>query len=489
MSTHYLACDLGAESGRLMIGTLNDGKLSLQELHRFANTPVQSSHGLVWDIERLQSELRTGLSRAGALKLSISSISADSWGVDYVLFDCEEHIIAPTFHYRDTRTKRGVEKVLARIDWPSIFAETGIQFMPINTLFQLASEPLERLEKTRFLLGIGDAFNFYLSGAAKAEESMASTFQCFNPLHFSWSDKLLNVIGVPARVMPEVVSSGTRLGNLKPELVKATGLPEIEVIATCSHDTGAAVAAVPAEGLNWAYLSSGTWSLMGVELDKPILNDSCRDLNFTNELGYGGTIRLLKNIVGLWLIQECRRAWLQEGHDYDYPALTRLAAESAPFTALIDPEDARFLGTGHMPRNIADFCRETGQKTPDSPGAFVRCALESLALQYGRVLKQLEQLTGRRIDRLHIVGGGSKNKLLNQLAANATGVTVYSGPTEATAAGNVLVQALALKHLESLSAARAVVRSSFSLERFEPQNSDAWNSARTRFEMLTTRKN
>jgi rhamnulokinase len=488
MSTHYLACDLGAESGRLMIGTLNDGKLSLRELHRFANTPIQSSEGLLWDVERLQSELRAGLIKAGALKLSISSISTDSWGVDYVLFDCDERIIAPTFHYRDKRTKRGVETVLARVDWPSIFAETGIQFMPINTIYQLASEPLERLEKTRLLLGIGDAFNFYLSGVARAEESMASTFQCFNPLHFSWSKKLLSAIDIPARIMPEVVSSGTRLGQLKPELVKATGLPEIEVIATCSHDTGAAVAAIPAEGSNWAYLSSGTWSLMGVELDKPILNDSCRDSNFTNELGYGSTVRLLKNIVGLWLIQECRRAWLQEGHEYDYPALTELAAESPPFAALIDPEDSRFLQTGNMPQSITDFCLETGQKAPDSPGAFVRCALESLALQYGRVSRQLGQLTGRRIDRIHIVGGGSKNKLLNQLAANATGVTVYAGPAEATAAGNVLLQALALNHLDSLITARAVVRNSFKLETFDPQNHAAWDSARKRFEALCNLK-
>ncbi|MDB6038652.1 MAG: carbohydrate kinase [Verrucomicrobiales bacterium] len=485
MATHYLACDLGAESGRLIMGTLDDGKLSLLEIHRFPNIPLQSSEGLHWNIEGLLSELRTGLKKAGALKLPISSISTDSWGVDYVLFDRNQQLIAPTFHYRDTRTRLGVERTLSRVDWPSIFSETGIQFMPINTLYQLASEPSERLEDAQLLLGIGDAFNFYLSGVARAEESLASTFQCFNPVQSCWSQKLLDAIGVPRRIMPETVASGTRIGHLKPELANPSELPEIEVIATCSHDTGAAVAAIPAEGSNWAYLSSGTWSLMGVELDKPVLSEICRDLNFTNELGYGGTVRLLKNIVGLWLVQECRRAWQHEGHDYDYTTLAQLAADSPSFAALIDPEAPRFLEAGNMARNIADFCQETGQKTPTSHGAIIRCALESLALQYGRILRQLEQLTGQRIDRLHIVGGGSKNKILNQFAANATGVTVFAGPTEATAAGNILVQALALNHLDSLPSARAVVRNSYSMERFDPQDSEAWKVARKQFEALS----
>lgn len=484
MATHYLACDLGAESGRLILGTLDDGKLSLTEIHRFPNIPLRSSDGLHWNIESLLSELRTGLKKAGALELPISSISTDSWGVDYILFDRDQQMIAPTFHYRDTRTSRGVEKTLSRVDWPSIFSETGIQFMPINTLYQLASEPSERLENAKLLLGIGDAFNFYLSGVARAEESLASTFQCFNPVQSSWSQKLLDAIGAPRRIMPETVAPGTRIGHLKPELANASNLPEIEVIATCSHDTGAAVAAIPAEGSNWAYLSSGTWSLMGVELDKPVLSEICRDLNFTNELGYGGSVRLLKNIVGLWLVQECRRAWQQEGHDYDYPALARLAANSPSFAALIDPEDPRFLEAGNMPGKIADFCHETGQEAPPSHGAIIRCALESLALQYGRILRQLERITGQRIDRLHIVGGGSKNKLLNQFAANATGVTVYAGPTEATAAGNILVQALALNHLGSLPSARAVVRNSYAMERFDPRDSAVWSAARKQFETL-----
>ena len=484
MATHYLACDLGAESGRVMLGTLDHHALSLCEVHRFPNVPLETSTGLSWDIESLLTELAVGLKKAGTLGIPVSSISADSWGLDYVLFDCDDQVLAPTFHYRDSRTARGVKTALACIDWPSIFAETGIQFMPVNTLYQLAAEEPERLAKAKLLLGIGDAFNFHLCGVARAEESLASTSQCFNPIRSTWSQDLLDAVNVPRWIMPPTVISGTRLGLLKPHLAEASGLPEIEVIASCSHDTGAAVAAVPTEKGNWAFLSSGTWSLMGVELDEPLLTDACRDLNFTNELGFGDTVRLLKNIVGLWLVQECRRTWQEEGKDFDYATLTQLASEAPPFAALINPEDPRFLETGNMAEKIEKYCRETGQKPPVSPGAFIRCALESLALQYGRVNRQLEQLTGRSIDRLHIVGGGSKNDLLNQFAADATGVTVLAGPTEATAAGNILVQALALGHLSSLAAARQIVRHSSAIKKFEPENARSWAKARKKFEAL-----
>lgn len=484
MRTHYLACDLGAESGRLMLGTLDEGRLTLEELHRFANTPIKVAGSLCWDIAGLFTQLTAGLKLAAARQRPLASVSCDSWGVDYVLFDAEGRLIEPTFHYRDARTARGIENALRRLPWPEIFAETGIQFMPLNTLFQLAAESAERLQRARLILGVGDAFNYWLSGVARWEESLASTTQLYNPIARDWSDRLLSSLGLPRRAFAPIVPAGTRLGRLKDALARDTGLGAIEVVASCSHDTGAAVAAVPATDGAWAYLSSGTWSLMGVEAAQPVITEACREMNFTNEMGFGGSVRLLKNLSGLWLVQECRREWAKAGQDFDYAALTRLAAEAPPFTALINPADPRFLPPDDMPGRLAAFCRETGQPAPATPGAFVRCALESLALLYRHTLKQIEQLLGRRIDRLHVVGGGSKNDLLNQFTANALQIPVLAGPVEATAAGNVLVQAIALGHLPSLAAARAVVQASWPLRTFEPTDAAAWDEAYGRFRAL-----
>ena len=484
MTQRYLACDLGAESGRLMLGSLTDGRLSLEEVHRFSNTPVKTGVSLCWDIARLFAELQTGLKKAGARGQPIASISTDAWGVDYVLLGTDDAILEPTFHYRDPRTARGVAAVKAKVTWEEIFRETGIQFMPLNTIFQLGAETPERLARAQRLLMIGDAFNFFLSGRAVIEESMASTSQLYNPRARAWSQRLLDALALPAQLLPPIVPSGTKLGRLKPELASAASLPLLEVIASCSHDTGAAVAAVPASEGHWAYLSSGTWSLMGVETLSPILSDACRDLNFTNEIGFGGSVRLLKNIIGLWLVQECRRDWAERGQEFDYATLTQLAAEAPPFVSLINPADARFLGPDDMPRKIAAFCQEITQPSPGSPGAFIRCVLESLALLYRRTLAQLEQLTGKKIGRLHIVGGGSRNALLNQFTANALGIPVQAGPAEATATGNLLVQAITLGHVPSLSAARQIVKDSFDTAVFEPQDGTAWDAAAARFEKL-----
>jgi rhamnulokinase len=498
----YLACDLGAESGRLMLGTLADGRLTLKELHRFPNGPVQVGGSLHWDIDRLFDELKAGLRAAGARGVPIASISTDSWGLDYVLLDAAGKLIPPTFCYRDPRTARGVKHTLAQADWPTIFAETGIQFMPINTLFQLAAEDPARLAKARTLLGIGDAFNWFLSGEAVAEVSLASTFQLYNPRTNGWSERLIDALELPRRLFPEIVPSGTILGRLTALAEKETMLMDTLVIAGCSHDTGAAVAAVPAVNTSrttresrfqsghaprtpdWAYISSGTWSLMGVELSEPVLTDACRELNFTNEIGHGHTVRLLKNLIGLWLVQECRRHWAARGDDHDYAALTELAAVAPAFRSLINPADPRFLPPGDMPERIAAYCRETGQPVPETPGAFVRCALESLALLYRRTLLEVQQLTGTNVSTLHIVGGGSQNTLLNQFTANACGVPVIAGPAEATAMGNVLVQALALGHLDSLEAARQIVRTSTRLATFTPQEQPAWDAAFERFRQL-----
>lgn len=528
---HYLACDLGAESGRLMLGRLEGKRLTLQEIHRFPNTPIRAGESLHWNIAALCSELKAGLKKAAALKVPIASISTDSWGLDYVLLDEAGRVMDPTFCYRDPRTAKGVANVQARVDWPTIFAETGIQNMPINTLYQLAAEDLARLQSAKTLLGIGDFFNWFLCGRAAAEVSLASTFQLYNPRTGDWSRRLFDALGLPASVFPPIVPSGTCLGPLLPDVVAETSLSGVEVIASCSHDTGAAVAAVPvsAQITNpkspianplWAYISSGTWSLMGVEIPAPILTDAARELNFTNEIGHGNSVRLLKNIIGLWLVQECRRHWAAQGNELSYAELTRLASEAEPFRSLINPSDARFLPPGDMPGRIVAFCREAGQPVPETPGQFVRCALESLALLYRKTLIEVELLmsastaasdtfapVGTRsrvssdcadqarqgrlgsrpyptITRLHIIGGGSQNTLLNQFTANACGIPVIAGPTEATSIGNILVQAIALGHVASLDDARQIVRDSFPVTHVEPQDSAAWEAAFTSFEKI-----
>jgi rhamnulokinase len=484
MAIHYLACDLGAESGRLMLGTLDGGKVTLEELHRFPNEPLRVNGSLQWNMDALFEELVAGLRKAAARKLPISSFGTDSWGVDYILYDEQGAMMTPVWHYRDRRTARGVENVKRRVDWPTIYAETGIQFMALNTIYQLAAEPPERLAQAKRLLLIGDAFNCYCCGVAANDESLASTTQLYNPRTKAWSKKLLSALGLREDLFAPVVPCGTKLGRFKPELAAKVGLTEVEVIASCSHDTGAAVAAVPASGENWAYLSSGTWSLMGVECPEPVITDLGRDLNFTNEIGYGGSIRLLKNIIGLWLIQECRRDWAKGGKDYDYGMLGELAAQAAPFVSLINPADPRFVSPDDMPAKKAAFCRETAQPVPETPGAFVRCALESLALFYRITLRQLEKLIGKKIERLHIVGGGSRNHLLNQFTANALQIPVIAGPSECTALGNVLLQAIALGHLPSLPAAREVVRNSFEMAMVKPQDAAEWDKAFARFDEL-----
>lgn len=472
-----LAIDLGAESGRVMLGSLPDGKLSLEEVHRFANTPIHVDGALCWDMAALFRGVKEGLRIAAARAVPIASVSTDSWGIDYVLLDEAGSIIEPTFHYRDERTARGVERVRSRLPWPEVFTETGIQFMPMNTIYQLAAESPERLQRTQRVVMIADAVNHFLCGVTCAEETLASTTQLYNPRTRHWSAKLLDKLGLNPGLFPQIVPAGTRLGRLRAELARECGLDQIEVIAGCSHDTGAAVVAVPGEGDDWAYISSGTWSLMGAEISSPLITQQCRELNFTNEIGFGGSVRLLKNIIGLWIVQECRREWLRQGDEFDYVTLMRLAAESPAFVSLIDPTDTRFVAPGGMPAKIAAFCQQTRQPTPDTPGATIRCVLESLALLYRRTLQQLEQLLGRKIRRLHIVGGGSRNELLNQFAANALGVEVFAGPVEATALGNVLVQTIALGDVPSLTAARELVRRSFPLAHYEPREQEPWTAA------------
>ncbi len=495
----YIACDLGAESGRVILGTLQDGRLTLEEMHRFPNGPVLIGGSMRWDVSRIFGELKIGLARAAAhLKATggaaVSSLSVDSWGVDYVLMRSGLAVTRP-YHYRDPRTEAAYAAVRETGLGDKIFSETGIQFMPINTLYQLLAhrqqEPKHLAEADQFLL-IADYFNALFSGVGVAERSLASTTQIYNPVTRQWSAELLSRFGLPDTLFPPLVDSGTVLGPLSSEIAEETGLHGVEVLATCSHDTAAAVAAVPvekksAEDRDWAYLSSGTWSLLGVELPRPLINADAQAA-FTNEIGYGGTVRFLKNIAGLWIVQECRRAWLAEGQDFSYDALTQMAADAPPFRSLIRPDDARFLAPGDMPAKVRDFCRQTGQAIPETPGQIIRCALESLALSYRETLEQAGTLTGRtlRLRRLHIVGGGSQNALLNQFAADATGKTVLAGPAEATAIGNLLLQAVTLGHLGSLADLRQTVRASFPVQTFEPRDADAWEEPYARFRHLET---
>ncbi len=492
MSTHhYVACDLGAESGRVMLGTLANGKLTLEEVHRFPNNSITIGGTLRWDALRIFDELKTGLRKVAQRGVSPDSLSTDSWGVDYVWLRDNEPMLTLPYAYRDPRTDDGYKRAFAVVKREEIFAETGIQFMTLNTLYQLHADVTFRpwiLKTADRFLTMGDYFNYLFSGKEAIEQSLASTTQLYNPKTRTWSSKLQKKLGLPAKLFPKIVKSGSVLGPLLPAVAKETGLKGVKVVATCSHDTGAAVAAVPAQGAHWAYLSSGTWSLLGIEAKEPIINDKSLAYNWTNEVGYGHTIRFLKNIVGLWVVQECRRAWAAEGTEYNYDQITRMAAEARPLKCLINPNAARFLKPGDMPQKVVAYCRQTGQEPPGTHGEIVRCALESLALVYRKTIADAIAITGQPIQRLHIVGGGTKNSLLNQFAANATGLPVLTGPVEATAIGNILIQAIALKHLKSLTELRAVVRDSFPIQTYEPQDADLWQSAYERFQKLTLLK-
>lgn len=470
-----------------MVGVLNEGKLTLEEIHRFVSPPVRICRTLRWNVIEIFEELKNGLRKAVDSGHRAVSLSVDSWGVDYVLLHTTEPMLNLPYQYRDARTDGVFAEAVKRAGAELIFAETGIQFLSINTLYQLIAESEQNrkvMEVASQFLNIADYVNYLFSDVPRAEQSLASTTQLYNPITKTWSAELIRIFGLPAGIFPEIVASGTRLGPLTQELQAETGLAGIEVIATCSHDTAAAVAAVPASGDDWAFLSSGTWSLIGTELPAPLINDEVRARNFTNEAGYGGTTRFLKNIIGMWLLQECQRTWRQRGRNFDYDELTLLAGEAEPFRSFINPNAGRFAKPDEMPEKIAAFCRESGQPVPETPGQITRCVLESLALLYRNTLDELECLTGRNICKLHIVGGGAKSMLLNQFAASATGRTVLAGPVEATAAGNVMIQAITLGHVSSLKTAREIIGNSFPLHHFEPRDSSEWLTAAERFAQI-----
>jgi rhamnulokinase len=470
----YLAIDLGADSGRTIVGTLNEGELRLTETQRFSNGPVHLPNGLHWDVLRLWCDIQTGIS-ASAAEFPLASLALDTWGVDFGLLDKQGALLGNPYHYRDARTDGMLERVLQVIPREEIYARTGIQFMQINTLYQLLAMRLQKspqLAAAQTFLTIPDLFNYWLSGKTCCEFTIATTTQCFDPLRRAWALPLLEALEIPTHILPAVCEPGTILSNLRPEVADKTGAGSIPVIAPACHDTGSAVVAVPAENKDFAWLSSGTWSIIGCEADTPALDERALAYNFTNEGGVFGTWRLSKNITGLWLAQECKREW-----NLPYDELTRLAAEASPFLAVIDPNADLFLYPGNMPEKMRKFCAESGQAVPQTKGEILRVALESLALKYRLVLEQLESLTGKHLSPLHIIGGGTKNRLLNQFTADSTRRTVVTGPVEATAIGNILMQAITLGNLADLSAARAVVRRSFSPEIYQPNPSSDWEEA------------
>ncbi|HLJ97588.1 MAG TPA: rhamnulokinase family protein [Gemmataceae bacterium] len=484
MDKKLLAFDLGAESGRGVLGRFDGQCLKLEVIHRFANGPVRTLDTLHWDVLRLYTEMLTALRRSAADHGGIDSLGVDTWGVDFALLGHDGTLLGNPRHYRDPHTEGVMEAAFARLARQEIFRQTGLQFLRFNTLFQLlalqgAGSPL--LPAAHTLLMMPDLFHYFFTGVRVNEFTNASTTQMVDPATKGWAKQLLQAFGLPEQILGPIVAPGTVLGPLLPSVAAETGLNDVAVIAPATHDTGAAVAAVPAQHRSWAYISSGTWSLMGAELDGPLINEPALRYNCTNEGGVGGTIRFLKNIMGLWLVQECRRAWQRARHDYTYEELARMAEGAPAFRSLVDPDDPMFILPQSMPVALADFCRRTGQPEPTEPGALIRCALESLALRYRWVLDRLEELLGRRLEVIHIVGGGSQNALLCQFAADACNRLVLAGPVEATAIGNVLVQAIGLGLLSSLREARQVVCRSFEVRAYDPKDPERWQGPYDRF--------
>ncbi len=471
----YIAVDMGAESGRVMLGTVGGGKLQLEEMHRFATGATPGSDGLHWNFERLFGEIKTGIKKAVAnAGGKVESIAVDSWGVDYGMLDKDGKLLYDPFHYRDSRTNGMVEKVAALTGGKkNIYDCTGIQFMQINTIFQLYATKLanpELFDRCESIVMIADLVAYMLCGRAFCEYTLASTSQAMDMKTGQWSKPLFDAAGIDSGKMAEIVAPGAVVGKLTPTVAAELGCGQINVVTAGSHDTASAVAAVPAtEKDGWAYLSCGTWSLLGVETPKAIINEQTYAEDFTNEGGVYGTIRLLKNIMGLWLLQECRRCWAKQGQEQDYNQLTDMGMKSKPVGYKINPDYPGFLAPENMPLEINKHLCENGHKEITDKGQMVRTILESLADRYDQVLKKLESLTGTPVKTLHIVGGGIRNEFLCQLAANATGKKVVAGPAEATAAGNILIQAIASGQVADLAAARRIVADSFELKTYMPE--------------------
>jgi rhamnulokinase len=482
---NYIAVDLGAESGRVMLGRIADGRLTLEQIHRFSNGPVEEQGTLRWDFRGLLAEIKIGIGKAAkAARGEIRGIGVDTWGVDFGLLGPDGELLENPYHYRDSRTNGMMEKAFAIMPKRRIYENTGIQFMQLNALYQLLAMRLANsdvLAKTERLLFMADLFTYFLCGEALGEYTLASTSQMMDMKTGQWSRPIFEELSLPLEIMPKIVMPGTVVGRLTDKVAGEIGCDRIPVIAVGSHDTASAVLGVPGGGDKWAYLSSGTWSLMGVELPGAIVNDKTFQYEFTNEGGVEHTIRLLKNIMGLWLVQECKRQWQREGQDLSYAELTKMASKAKPFVGYVNCDNSDFLAPGDMPARINKCLIETGQKPTDDKGQMVRLVLESLALRYRTVLGAIEDVTDSAIEVLHIVGGGIQNELLCEFTAEAIGRKVVTGPIEATASGNLLVQAKAAGQIKTIEEARAIIRNSFELKEYLPKNTGFWNRQYNRF--------
>lgn len=467
-----MSVDLGGESGRVMKVSYNGKNLFIDELHRFTNVPALVNGTLYWDILRLWNEIITGIEK-GRLEKS-SGVGVDTWGVDFVLLDEHDELLGNPVHHRDGRTKEMVGKVFLKVPKEEIFSQTGIQFMSINTLYQimcLVEKQSNILSAAKTFLTPPDLINFWLTGTKVCEFTSATTTQMYNPFTKDWAWTLLKRLEIPEKIFPEVVQPGTILGQYK----------KMDVITVAAHDTGSAVAAVPALLKNFAYISSGTWSLVGMEVNEPLINEKTLNANVTNEGGVYGTFRLLKNVMGLWILQQCRRTWEAHGIKLSYTELMKMSSLEKPLRSIIVPNDPVFLHPGNHPKLIRDFCRRTSQPVPKTPGAIVRCVLESLSLAYKDVIKKLVDISGNKVDVVHIVGGGSKNKLLNQFTANSTGLQVIAGPAEATVVGNAIVQLITLGELGNHQEARQIIANTKELKQFRPKEKEIWDEAYNRY--------
>ena len=473
---HVIAVDIGADSGRVMRVWLEDNRFKSEEVHRFPNTPVTVHGTIYWDILRLWHEVATGIDIATE---GAASLGLNTWGVDFALLDRAGHLVSNPVHYRDSRTNGAMEWVFERVPRRTIFERTGIQFMQLNSLIQLASlvrDNSPTLQNAATFLMIPDLFNYWFTGEKVCEFTDATTTQAYNPRTCDWDWETLEAVGIPSQIFPQIVPSGTRLGEYN-------GIP---VILPACHDTGSAVAGVPLASADAAYLSSGTWSLIGLELSQAVINDAAYEANVTNEGGVYHTFRYLKNVMGLWLAQQCRATWRSQGTEYSYDDLTALAEKAEPFRAFVDPDDASFLPPGDMPTRIREFCRRTHQPIPETVGQVMRTVYESLAMKYRQSLNHQSASSGQAVTKLHIIGGGTKNKLLCQMTADAINRPVIAGPVEATALGNAVVQMISLGWISNIGEAREIVRQSFPMAHYEPKNVQVWDDAYGRFEKIVS---
>ena len=481
-----LAFDFGASSGRAIIGSFDGEKISLQEVHRFSNDPVMLNGTLYWDVLRLFYEIKQGIVKA-KIAGGFDSIGIDTWGVDFGLIDKNGRLLENPVHYRDLRTAGLVEESFKTVPKKEQYDITGIQFMELNTLFQLISlrrqrpELLDRADKMLFM---PDLLAYFLTGKMCAEYSIASTSQLIDIKTRSWSERLLQAFDIPESLFAPLVQPGTVLGNLSNEICEECGVESVPVISVCGHDTQSAITAVPCEDGQFAFLSSGTWSLFGTELKKPIVNETTLDINITNEGGYGGSTGFLKNIIGLWLIQESRRQWQREGQDYSYADLEKLALSQPAFKCFIDPDAPEFVPQGNIPERVREFCKKTGQYVPQSVGEIMRCIYESLALKYRLTLGAIEECTEKKYNKLHVMGGGTKDKLLLQMTADCCALPVLGGPIEATALGNVALQLIASGDIKDIKSARRVIANGEKLTLYSPSSDSNWDSAFERFKAV-----